>query len=333
MTAAAASSPPSGEPDRAVVERAAAWLALLHSPDADEADRTAAQVWRAEHPHHERAWIRLEALWSDFEPAADAPARRALDAAWTLDRRRQQRRAGAAGVLFMAGLALAWSLAVTDLTADYRTTVAQRRQVELPDHSRLVLNAHAAVDVDFSGTQRRIVLRRGEVMVEVASDAARPFIVETPQGSARALGTRYRVAHEAQARRTEVTVLESSVRVCAPAVAKGAADCADLVAGDQAVLDARGLSPVRTVDAEAAGAWTQGQLVVDDRPVTEVLKALAAYRRGQLRFDAEALAGVRVSGVFPLDDPDRALDVLARTLPLEVRRYTSLWVSVGMREP
>lgn len=54
----------------------------------------------------------------------------------------------------------------------------------------MTLDAGSAADVIFEAGRRRVVLHRGETLVEVAHDAQRPFVVETQQGSARALGTR-----------------------------------------------------------------------------------------------------------------------------------------------
>ncbi len=69
-------------------------------------------------------------------------------------------------------------------------------------------------------------------------------------------------------------------------------------------------------------------LRVDDRPLSDVLQTLANYRHGLLRFDAQALQGMRVSGVFRLDDTDAALATLADNLPIKVERFTDLLVRV-----
>ncbi len=329
LDASAASRTSPVEPDRAIVERAAMWLSLLQSPEVDPEDRSAAQAWRAQDPRHELAWQRLQTLWSGFEPAAAVPARRALKAAWSLPQRRRRSRMAVLGCVLAIGATLIYGVTATDPWADERTSVAERRSLELPDGSRLLLNAASAVEVDYSERQRRIVLRRGDVLVDVAADAHRPFVVETAQGSARALGTRYLVSYDVKAALTQVTVLESSVRVCAAAEKQA---CVDLQPGQRSTIDARGVSAAQTGDAEAATAWQSGQLVVDDRPVAEVLAALKPYRRGRLAFDPAALDGIRVSGVFPLDDPEQALAVLERTLPVTVQRYTAWWVRVQPRE-
>lgn len=314
------------EPGRAAVERAAAWYVLLQSNETGADERAACASWRTESAAHELAWQRICALWGDFEPARATAARTAVEAALMLPRRRRERAkrsVAALSLVLLAGFGIALQ---RDWFADYRTNSSTARTFELEDHSVITLDAGSAADVVFEAGRRRVVLRRGEILVEVAHDARRPFVVETPEGSARALGTRYLVARHVD--HTRVAVLESSVRVCGGG---GVADCVDLQPGEQVHISRTSLGAVARVDIDAAVAWQRNRLAVDDAPVAEVLAALQRHRPGRIQFNAEALAGVRVSGVFPLDDTDRALDVLASTLPLRVERYTSLLVTVAPR--
>jgi transmembrane sensor len=62
-------------------------------------------------------------------------------------------------------------------------------------------------------------------------------------------------------------------------------------------------------------------------PLGEWVAELGRYRRGVLRCDP-AVAGLRVSGAFPLDDTDRALQLLADTFPVRHVWRTRYWVSV-----
>ncbi|MCW0206190.1 MAG: histidine kinase, partial [Achromobacter sp.] len=48
-------------------------------------------------------------------------------------------------------------------------------------------------------------------------------------------------------------------------------------------------------------------------------------------YDAQAIAGIRISAVLPLDDTDRALQLLAANLPsLRVRRFTPYFLRVDV---
>jgi transmembrane sensor len=205
--------------------------------------------------------------------------------------------------------------------ADRHTDVGERSEFSLADGSQVQLNSGSALDVKFDGRQRVIELLQGELWVEVAKDVQRPFVVRTDQGTITALGTRFVVRRGEEG--TTVSVLESAI-----AAQANTADVVKVATGQQALLkDGRVQTPHALGSDDPAG-WTRGVLKVDDWPLSEVLQTLAAYRHGLLRFDTQALAGLRVSGVFRLDDSDAALATLADNLPIKVERFTDLLVIV-----
>ena len=81
---------------------------------------------------------------------------------------------------------------------------------------------------------------------------------------------------------------------------------------------------------ESDVAWRSGMLIVDALPLGDLLAELSRYRPGVLRCDP-AVAELRVSGAFPLSNPDRSLSMLQTTYPLEVRYATRYWVTVTAR--
>ena len=314
---------------RLVLREAAEWLATLHSGEAGEEERARCRAWREADPRHDRAYLKVEALWRRFDGLdGEAAASATLSTMLWRRRRRALARGGGAlalmvTVLFGGALLAMHPFTPLDLIADYRSGVGEQRRVVLADGSELLLNTAAVVDIAYSDGERRVRLRRGELLAEVARDPQRPFIVETDAGTARALGTRYTVRERDG--RLGVVVTESAVEVCGliqkPA---GRENCVSAPQGHVAgVVDGNPTAP-QAVDTAVATAWVRGRLVADNRPLTEVLSELGRYRKGFLRYDPEALKGLRVSGVFPLDDTDRALALLTDYLPVTVTRYTPL---------
>jgi transmembrane sensor len=305
-----------------IIQQAANWLTRLHDEDVTHTDRRAFESWCQADPRHAVAVERMRALWGSLDTVPAKPARIALNRAFTSQRSRGARAMGVLGVVLCGWLGLqhlpVWM-------ADQRTGVGERRQVVLADGSQLQLNSNSAVDVKFDGHQRVIELLQGELMVDVAKDAQRPFVVRTNQGTATALGTRYLVKRAADGS-TVVTVIESSVAV------KGeAGEGVKVTAGQRAVLDhGRALPPQATGNSDP-DAWTRGLLKVNDQPLDEVLQTLASYRHGLVRFDPQALRDLRVSGVFKLDDTAAALAALADNLPIQVEYFTDLVVVVKPR--
>ncbi|MDQ8034186.1 MAG: Fe2+-dicitrate sensor protein, partial [Bordetella sp.] len=102
-----------------------------------------------------------------------------------------------------------------------------------------------------------------------------------------------------------------------------------LGAGEALRLDAAGAGEAMAASAWRA-AWHDGMLIVRDEPLENVIAALRDYRSGWIRLSPQA-ARLRVLGAFPLDDTDAALDALAQTLPIVVRRHGGWLVTIDAR--
>ncbi len=305
-----------------IIQQAANWLTRLHDEDVTDADRRAFDTWCQADPRHALAIERMRGLWGSLDTLPAKPARIALNRAFAPRRPRGAQVAGLVGVLLCGWFGLdhlpVWM-------ADQRTGVGERRQIALEDGSQLQLNSNSAVDVKFDGHQRVIELLQGELWVDVAKDAQRPFVVRTNQGTATALGTRYLVKR-AEDGTTVVTVIESTV-----AVKGDASEGVKVTAGQRTILDQGRAQAPQASGSSDPDAWTRGLLKVNDQPLTEVLQTLASYRHGLVRFDAPALQNLRVSGVFKLDDTTAALAALADNLPIQVEYFTDLLVVVKPR--
>ncbi len=199
------------------------------------------------------------------------------------------------------------------LLADIRSGAGQWQTHVLSDQSRVTLEPGTALNLHFDPQRREVELVRGDILVEVAKDAARPFTVRTAEGTVRALGTRF-VVH-AEDGVTVLTMLESTV-LATPR----AGTAREVTAGQAVHITAQGVGEPAAVDAAAMeDAWKYRRLVVQDQPLADVLDTLARYRPGVMRIDRDALAGLKVNAVLPLDDPERALQLLASSFPIRVR--------------
>lgn len=314
-----------------VADEAAEWLTLLMSGEAGDDDRRRWQAWRAAHPDHERAWRHIEAVTQRFKSLAPHAGYQALSP--HLDgtpgqgpRRRKALKlllwgaaAGTAGLL--ASRTQTWHQQL----ADHRTGTGEQRTLTLADGSRLTLGTASAIDVRFDGERRLLRLVAGEVLVATAHTLGappdpRPLVIETAQGSIRALGTRFGVRQHGA--HTGVAVLESAVEITP---ADGGSP--QIVKAGERTSFTRSAVDAPEMLAERDTAWARGQIIADDMPLGDFLAELARYRPGIVRCDP-AVAGLRLSGVFPLHDTDRILATLPNVVPVQVRRHTRWWVVV-----
>ncbi|MFZ5507589.1 MAG: FecR domain-containing protein [Pseudomonadota bacterium] len=332
-----------------VLDDAIAWQLRLGAGDASAADHAEFNRWLDARPDHALVWQRLQALDQVLSPAAREPERAAVVHA---PPRQAMRRIGGtlAVLVLLVGVGAGTFEPGTwqHLLADHRTGIGERRSLTLADGSRLQLNTRSAVDVAFDAQRRAVRLRAGEIAIETARPAPgqptdpRPFIVRTPRGELQALGTRFLVRIEPD--RVQLTVLQDAVAArpagCGPfAGSTSAAHGANPGCAAEGVIRQGQTAELHDTEVRSgppaatdADAWRDGVLVFDNARLAEVVAEIARHRVGHLGVHA-SLAERRVSGTFPLDDTDHALEALLRGLstpgaPLHLRRLAPWWVDI-----
>ncbi|HCT7984293.1 TPA: fec operon regulator FecR [Serratia liquefaciens] len=306
---------------RQALKMAAQWFALLCDENVTEHQRQQWQAWHQQNEDHRWAWQRVEALQSQLQGVPGKFSYRTLDQAGrqsTLDRRTLLK-----SLLLLLGVGGSWlgfqSPLGRELRADYRTATGEIKPIVLSDGSQLVLNTASAVDVRYSAEKRLILLYNGEISLITGRDD-RPFWVESRQGAMRALGTHFLVRENDD--QTQLTVLEHAVEA---QLAQFPQEKRRVNAGEQISFSAAAFG-----QQQAAGngdSWTRGVLSVSQWRLDQVLAELARYRHGRLDCDP-AIAGLRVSGSFPLREPDRSLLLLSQTLPIRLQSFTRYWLKV-----
>jgi transmembrane sensor len=306
------------------LDEAADWLLRFSEGDVSAAEHEQWQHWRGSSPERQQAWERAQVLLGKLGGLPPALAMSALDRPANPGRRAAVAKL-AALLALLPGSFGAWKLLETQQwTADFRSAVGERRELQLADGSQITLNTDSAIDVRFDSQQRRVHLRQGEILVQTARDPGdRPFLVTTEAGWMQALGTRFTVREQAGS--TRLVVLEGAVRV-QPAEASGAQQVIN--AGQRTTFSANQMAPPETANP-AASAWTQGMLLADNLRLADFLVELARYRKGFVRCDP-AIADLRISGAFPISDSQRSLDMLQQTYPLVIRQHwQGYWVMLS----
>ena len=135
-----------------------------------------------------------------------------------------------------------------------------------------------------------------------------------------ALGTRFSVYRTDAA--VTLSVFQGAVRV-----ERGAGMDPHIAnAGTGLRFGADWIDAAQPVD-ETQQAWTRKRLSVDRMRLDQFVATLARYRHGHLGCDP-AVAGLLLTGSYPLDNIERVLAVLEKTLPVRVRRVVPLWTMV-----
>lgn len=310
--------------------QAADWLVRLseEDPAPTQQDFDDFERWQQSDPRHRQAVTSMQSLLGNLQNLPASAAHAALAAGKTESTHNHWQALAKTLCLVLALLLpiqyLNSTQTLSSWLADKRTSSQEWQSWTLSDNSTLQLSGNSAVDINFDAEQRQLRLLRGELLIDVASDAAfpkgkRPLDVITQHGRFRALGTRFVVQHSANS--TVLTVLESTVLVF-PAAGNPAKGIA-VSSGEQLRLEAPHLHQITQLDTEKFERnWRNRQFVVSGQPLSAVLEKLAHYHKGHLLYDREALTDIEVMAVLPLDDPERALQLLSESLPIKVTQYS-----------
>jgi len=274
-------------------------------------EQAAFEAWLAADPAHAAAFADIAETFEHVKRVQRLrPARRPAFAA-------RRTRLAAAAVLAAACLALYVSFdgLSTLLRSDYSTGTGETKSLTLADGSHVALDANSAIAVHFDAGQRHLTLLQGQSWFEVAADQARPFVVEAAGGTIIALGTAFAV--ELINGGVRVTVAEHQVKV-----ASGGENV--IVPENEQTAYDKNSPPARPLPAgpSSIAAFRRGKLIVEDRPLSEVLAALGRYRHGFVYCVPAAVCARPVTGVFSTGKPLQALHEIEAFLGLHAVHVT-----------
>lgn len=242
-----------------------------------------------------------------------------------------QKYAAMVGLLFISALMLSYLPKTIQLmNADHSTSVGEVRQFELPDGSLINLGANSAINVDFKNNDRKIELLAGQAFFEVKKSPDRPFKVITEKTETIVTGTSFEVDMGLDS--TIVSVEEGTVWVKQTNTPpKGMMDKTnELLKGDSLQINSSGETSSSFKKLKNIAAWRSGKLVVFDRPVKEVVYKLKQHYRGLVVNGLGSIGNKRISGVFDLNEPAKAIKTIAGAHGAKTRQI-SKWIIIISR--
>lgn len=303
---------------------AAQWLTETMDGPLTPEQEQALSRWRTADPEHERAWQHIQAFRRRLTGLDPQAGYRSLSKGQGSGRRSAIKALALLGLFGCAGQLLYRSQMPSGLV--YSNGARAPRTLHLVDGSQLTLDAETEVVVQLTHQHRRLILNRGRLLIRsghLPSYSDAPLSVVTPQGSIRALGTRFLVEQLEDS--TLVSLFEGSVELQPQ---QAPLSTLRLNPGERSRLDSRQASaPAR---AASEPAWSKGLLVAEDLRLDAFIQQLARYRPGVLRCTDE-VAGLRISGVYPLSDSDAVLEALRHALPIQVQRRSHYWITLSAR--
>jgi transmembrane sensor len=297
-------------------DQAAACVARLAS-GVSPAERQEIYAWVGADPRHAVAFARMESAWdvSARLRAAPPPLEAGVSAPPAGASRRRVFIGAAAAASAAAAVTVGWRLLGS--AELYRTGIGERREVVLKDGSRVTLNTASTVEVDFTATERRVRLVRGEALFEVAHDAAKPFLVDAGAARFRALGTAFNIRLRPDV--VELTVTQGVVGVVADQGGVDVPAAARIVAGAGAVVRSGAVAPTALDDQHfrQRTAWMDGVLEFDGESLGQAVGEFNRYRSRPIVIGDARLEALRIGGRFEVDEADKFLAALTSSFPID----------------
>ena len=184
-----------------------------------------------------------------------------------------------------------------------QTTIAQTTSVDLPDGSKVTLNAESTIQ--YEGADERTIKLQGEAFFDVEKGV--PFKVITENGTVTVLGTSFNVKSRGE-------VFEVSCKTGEVAVSVDDSDQVNnLLPGEGLIKD---VDTIRftALNEDIIGKWSSGEFYFESKPLEEVLDELQRQFNVEVRSDT--LEQRLFTGYFNNENLDLALMIICEPLGL-----------------
>lgn len=203
----------------------------------------------------------------------------------------------------------------------------QRAMLTLGDGSRVVLGVDSRLRfAEGFGRARRDVYLEGDALFEVEHDVARPFVVHTAKALTTDLGTVFAVRDYKADKKVTIAVRTGKVAMQPLATRAGRREhnvipSAPILLGpgQSATLTSDGQISSRNTQVESYFAWTEGRLVFENTPLSDVAVTLERWYDVQIQL-SPLVARRTVNASFDDDGVETVLKLIGRATDVRVTR-------------
>ncbi|MRG49132.1 DUF4974 domain-containing protein [Chitinophaga sp. SYP-B3965] len=193
-------------------------------------------------------------------------------------------------------------------TTQYITLAGETKTVDLPDGSRVILNANSSLRV----AAGREVWLEGEGFFSIKPNThPMGFIVHANKVDVEVLGTEFNVKQRSE--QTTVVLKSGKVRLTMDEKKINMAP-GDLVA----YSDHTGKIDRKVVNANIYAAWKEGQMIFENASIREIAGILEENYGVKVEITDSALYGKEFNGVFPTNNSNILFKALSKAYNLDI---------------
>lgn len=321
--------------DRTRIEADAAQWVARQDVGLSPADDRELEAWLAADSRHRAEFRHYQSTWS----ALARPSQRGVGE-WIerrlialAARRRRRRLAGAALAAVLFVTLATWNLPWSHSTGANAVVLVPAKKM-LPDGSVVELKGRSRIEVDYTASLRRVVLKEGEAHFIVQENTSRPFVVSANGVLVRAVGTAFSVqlgtsSVDVLVTEGQVAVNRAVVNPTSSAAQSPPTPLATVEAGKHVVVDiapSNRPSEINSVPASALRerlAWRSPRLEFMRTSLADAVALLnqhAPSSAAQLVVGDPAAAAMAVTGVFGADNTEAFVYLLEATSDIKAER-------------
>lgn len=175
---------------------------------------------------------------------------------------------------------------------EYWVRLCDGSMVHINGGTRLIYPEH------FYGHTRDVYIE-GEAYFMIAEDRDHPFVVHTPDGNIKELGTEFNVStrktvHGNTIHQTEVVLVKGSIAVSV----NGNDNEHKMQPGEMAVITNDGHIGLGKVDIAPYVAWNTGTFSFKDKPLGDVMEILSKWYDVDINFHDDKMRATLITGTF-----------------------------------
>lgn len=227
----------------------------------------------------------------------------------------------------------------------YETGVGAHSTVNLPDGTKMLLNTNTQVSVTYSEHERLLILKKGELMVEVAHDKQRPLRVQIGSKVVEAVGTAFNVYRKDE-QNFDVIVTEGRVQVkpvtntLADNTTNSATDLKtaaiqELGRGEKMSVRASlpaAIETIATAIIQDRLSWRDGNVVFRGETLLDALAELSRYTPDTFKVVDSRINDIRIAGLYKAGDTEGLLSALKENFNIASQRSANGVIELSLQQ-
>jgi ferric-dicitrate binding protein FerR (iron transport regulator) len=189
---------------------------------------------------------------------------------------------------------------------EYHSPLGDRRKINLPDGSMVILNSNSSINFSFTRDKREVQLK-GDAFFRVAKDPSKPFTVYANNIAATALGTEFYMRGHGDS--MQVDLLEGKLRVVTTSNNAAAREII-LNSGESGKYASNLLLKKSSFDTLYLRSWLAGSIDFKNIPLQKVVRQLESWYGIQIELARMDLKSRLITANFTNDSLQDVLKII-----------------------